>query len=275
MYTSVGCQQPSSQPSQSTDQESVQKVKMTDEDLSTAPSNQNASYGDDMVKVFHVYKNLTNPKRDLDVFEKSIQSVKNKSLRNAGMLVLELGKPDHNLFSDQFLKKPSIETMQAMHQIKMLMWNSFTTEVFDVKQNLKSINLEGLSESELLANYYIFIFNKIAIENVQKDYSNFNFDFQKLNLETPEEKAILYFTSLRAYDQKYNFQFRNTLNPCAEAKKVIAKTPRYQGKTFAEFDIPLYQNFTIRLNRQSPNQNFADYFKSSYDKMMENYNKCP
>jgi len=271
VYTSVSCEQSPTKPVQAA-QESTPSKQMSSQKSATS---QNSSYGDDMAKIFQAYKSINSPKRNIAALESSINSISNEALKHAGDFVLELGKPTHNLLSDKFLKKPSIETLKAMHQIKMLMWNSFTPEAFDVKANLKTIEMTGLTESELLANYYIFIFNKISRENIQQDYSKVNFNFDQLNLKSPEEKAILYYTSLKAYNSKYNRAFRNSADPCLEAGKVIAKTPRYNGKTFAEFNAPAYQTFTITMNRQNPNQNFTDYFQTVHKKILENYSKCP
>lgn len=243
--------------------------------VDTQPADNNSNYADDLVKIFDVYRNANAANKDWAAIEKNLSSIKSKELKQAAAFILEWCKPNSNILSTAYLKKPDDSTLKAVYQIKMLKWLSFSPDQFDPKQSLGTLDLANISNSEYLASYYAFMFNKLASRPMQDDLSELNYNFEALNLATPEEKAIFFHTSLTAFSRKFNNSFRNKSDPCVNAKNIINKSPRYEGQDFGKYKVPAFADFNVNLNRQKPNASFKEYYGGIHSKVMENYGKCP
>jgi len=234
---------------------------------------QNNSYEDDLIKIFLVYKNLHSPNKDLVKIEQDMKAISTPSLSLAARFMSEYVKHDHKLLTHQFLAKPDIETLKAMFLVKKLMWGSFSMGDVDEKEILAGIDINKFSEDELLASYYSMLFTKLGSQFILPDFSDLNFDLEKLNLKTEKEKGIFFLTSMTAFGKKYQVGMRKTKDPMNDSEVLLASLPKVNGNEYLAFPMPIFDDFTMELTNAGENNSFKNYYEALYESVTKTYKK--
>ena len=111
--------------------------------------------------------------------------------------IAELSKRKNNIITNEFLKKPTDNTLVAHYLNTKLKWNSFNGPHDGLnKESTKKVgkySLENLPKrNELLAFYYSSIFIDVLNNQKPMNLSDTNIDLEDLNLDNDTEKAILF-----------------------------------------------------------------------------------
>ena len=102
-------------------------------------------------------------------------------------------------------------------------------------------------------------------------YSDYSMDFDRLSLNSAEEKAILFYTSMSYFGNKYNIIGRNG---CRGVKEFGDKMPLFEGKRFFEYKIPNFEAFDINFGQVQGKRSFIGYYGKSYELAIETHKKC-
>lgn len=193
---------------------------------------------------------------------------------------VELGKRQNNITSNQFLSKPSDNTLVAHYLKTKLQWNSFNGPNVGLKKEspkkVISKSLKNLpNRNELLAFYYSSIFIDVLNKQKPMDLAQTNIDLDNLNLDNDTEKAILFLTAMRHVGNQVT-SYSNSHFPknCFRAIKYVENMPKFNGKPFYEFDLPEFQDFKIKIDKRYPKVSFKERYITEFQQAIIGYKKC-
>ena len=192
----------------------------------------------------------------------------------------ELSKRNNQIASDEFLTKPSENTLVGHYLHKKLKWNSFNGSHVGIKKlkNKKVVSkeLKNLpNRKELLAHYYLSISSDILNKQKPMDLGTVNIDFDSLNLSNDTEKAILFLCMMRHIGgQVSSYSTTRFPDNCFRAKKYVENMPKFNGKEFYEFELPEFVDFKIEVDKRYPKMSFKERYLPEFEKAKIGYEKC-
>ena len=192
----------------------------------------------------------------------------------------ELSKRNNQITSNDFLTKPTSNTLVANYLHKKLKWNSFNGTHVGIKKlkNKKVIKneLKNLpTENELMAHYYLTIFSDVLNKQKPMNLSETNIDFESLNLGNDTEKAIVFLCAMRHIGGQVG-SYSNTRFPdnCFRAKEYVENMPKFNGKFFYEYQLPEFKDFKIEVDKRYPKMSFKERYLPEVEKAKSGYEKC-
>ncbi|SHJ18109.1 hypothetical protein [Flavobacterium haoranii] len=192
----------------------------------------------------------------------------------------ELSKRENAITSNQFLKKPTDNTLVANYLNTKLKWNSFNEPHVGLKKELtKKVvenSLKKLPErNELLAFYYSSIFIDVLNKQKPMNLSDTNIDLENLNLDNDTEKAILFLTAMRHVgNQLTSYATTRFPNNCFRAIEYLENMPKFNGKPFYEFDLPEFEDFEIEVDKRKPKMSFKERYIPEFENAKLGIEKC-
>ncbi len=192
----------------------------------------------------------------------------------------ELSKRENNITSNDFLKKPTDNTLVAHYLNTKLKWNSFNgPHVGLKKESTKKVvksSLKNLPDrNELLAFYYSSIFIDILNKQKPMNLSDTNIDLENLNLDNDTEKAILFLTAMRHVgNQVTSYAIIRFPDNCFRAIEYVENMPKFNGKPFNEFDLPEFEDFKIEVDKRKPKMSFKERYIPEFENAKLAIEKC-
>lgn len=192
----------------------------------------------------------------------------------------ELSKRENNITSNEFLKKPTDNTLVAHYLNTKLKWNSFNgSHVGLKKESTKKVvknSLKNLPErNELLTFYYSSIFIDVLNKQKPMNLSDTNIDLENLNLDSDTEKVILFLTAMRHVgNQVTSYATIRFPNNCFRAIEYVKNMPKFNGKPFYEFNLPEFEDFKIEVDKRKPKMSFKERYISEFENAKLGIEKC-
>jgi len=188
----------------------------------------------------------------------------------------QLGERNEEILSDKFLKVPSSDLLFAHYLDIKLKWNSFNrgTDKLSVEQVISKTLEENPEKNEMLAFYYKTIFASIL--NNQRNIESYekNIDFEKLGLNN-QESSILFLCAMRHLgNQMSGYSSTNFPDNCFRADLFLTKIPKFNGKSYYEFELPEFDDFPIKVDKRYPKVSFKQRFIPEFEKAKADYKKC-
>ncbi|WCO00251.1 hypothetical protein [Psychroserpens ponticola] len=240
----------------------------------------NSVFGQDKEVTFHEII----PEYILAVWENDGTSDKAKfkitELEQIKSFLTELGKRKNKITSNEFLTKPTTNTLVAHYLHKKLKWNSFNGPHVGIKKlkNSKVIknelkNLPG--NNELLAHYYLSIFSDVLNKQKPMDLASTNIDLKNLNLNNDTEKGILILCAMRHIGGQVS-SYSSTRFPdnCFRAKKYVENMPKFNDGFFYEYELSEFEDFKIEVDKRYPKMSFKERYLPEFIKAKSGYEKC-
>lgn len=236
------------------------------------PSSVNISdeYKEQMLELFKLYRMTQSRQSDKQVIDKIVSAIKDRQLQKTKILLLEMIKSDADILNDEFIAKPDRATLEAFAHLQNIGSNLFTTEKIDLSDYIvdESINV---GENALLANFYRILIAKMSSFGYKRDFSMYNLQFNKLGLNTPEEKAILFLSAMTVIGKNY---VRFSRSGCPQMIEYAQKTPFFDGKKFYEYKMPEFKDFLFKVDNSRGNVLFGQHYLSFYTNTLNPYQAC-
>ena len=193
---------------------------------------------------------------------------------------VELSKKQNNITSNQFLNKPTDNTLVAHYLNTKLKWNSFNgphvgLKKLSTKKVVKNSIKNLPTRNELLAFYYSSIFIDVLNKRKPMDLAETNIDLENLNLENDTEKAILFLTAMRHIgNQVASYATTKFPNNCFRAIEYVENMSKFNGKSFYEFDLPKFEDFKIEVDKRKPKMSFKERYIPEFENAKLGMEKC-
>ena len=205
--------------------------------------------------IFHLY-HANAPKSDT-VFQ-TIDGIKSGKLERAKYFIKELIKPQNDILSDKYLKKPDLPTLKALYAIKIVNWNLFQSNPIHNRQILDSLNSLSLNKGELLLNYYELVFGLLVNKHEEINFAERDFRLNNLNLRTQQEKGIFFLVSMECMNKVNGIEYED-----------IYAT--YDGKHFTSFNKFTFDDFNFTQSKEHLNISFKSYYLKELLKSLNYY----
>ncbi|WP_026775764.1 hypothetical protein [Polaribacter sp. Hel_I_88] len=203
-----------------------------------------------------------------------------KELKQIKSFFEEFFKKENQILTNEFLKKPSENTLVGHYLHKKLKWNSFNGPHVGIKKlkNKKVIKneLKNLpNEKELLAHYYLSIFSDVLNKQRPMNLASTNIDLEKLNLEDNTEKSILILCAMRHIGSQVG-SYSTTKFPknCFRAKEYEENMPKFNGKPFFKYELLDFKDFEIEVDKRYPKMSFLKRYLPAFEISKKEYLKC-
>jgi len=192
----------------------------------------------------------------------------------------ELRKGNNNICSDNFLKKPSDNTLTAYYLNLKLKWNMFNPAVGMkrlknekvIKKTLKNLP----NRYELLAFYYKAIFINLLNNQDLMDLGKKNIDLDSLNLADETEKSIVFLCAMRHLGVQVTSYCSGPNFPknCFRGQNFVNKMPKFNDKFFYEFELSEFEDFPIEIDKRYSKVSFKKRFITDFENAKNSYNDC-
>lgn len=240
----------------------------------------NSAYGQDEQAEFHEII----PEYILAVWENDGTSNNPKfeitELDQIKSFLAELGKRKNKITSNEFLIKPTTNTLIAHYLYKKLQWNAFNGPHVGIKKlkNSKVIEneLEKLpSHNELLAHYYLSIFSDVLNKQKPMDLGETDIDLESLNFDSDTEKVIVFLCAMHHIGgQVTSYSSTRFPDNCFRAKEYVENMPKFNGKFFYEYELPGFEDFKLEVDKRYPKMSFKERYLPELEKAKNAYEKC-
>lgn len=203
-----------------------------------------------------------------------------KELKEVKSFFEEFFKRQNQILTDEFLKRPSNNTLVGHYLHKKLKWNSFNGPNVGIKKlkNIKVVKdeLKNLpNEKELLSHYYLSIFSDVLNKQSPMNLSEKNINLEKLNLKNDTEKGILILCATRFIGQQVgSYSMTKYPKNCFRAKEYEDNMPKFNGKSLFKYELSNFEDFEIEVDKRYPKMSFLKRYLPAFEISKKEYKKC-
>ena len=228
------------------------------------------SYEEQIAELSNIFIMAQTSEVPEDILDITLASVTNKKLSDAKAFIYTYTTDVPGLVSDSYLKKPDEDLLKVMYKLH---------KVGEINYRKPNANLIGIIEqyhsnvrsNDLLYNYYNILFKRLNKSSVEAVYVQYNIDFDRLNMISPEDKAMLYYTSMTFFGSRF---VRLARTDCDGARDFGDNMPLYEGKSFFNYVLPEYQYFDIVYGNKKKLVSIQDAIGRYADNALISYNNC-
>ncbi len=246
------------------------EVKAQEPQRYTAPTLTNLSYEiqiAELYKIFRIAQSAAVPKETMDAV---MPAITDERLQLTKDFVIEYTKRAPDYISDKYLTKPDESTLEAVYYLYFIGVDAFTNGTADPIAVIKK-GTDDMSGRDLLINYYKVLFMRMHRVTGTHDYSMYSFDFDRLSMDSPEEKALLFYISMSYFGAKYN---RLARNGCDKANAFADNMPRYEGESFHSYKLPAYSSFSVIYDQLQGRVPLEKAFAQPLQAAVTTYREC-
>ncbi len=262
------------QPTSTPEKSSTNTVKSTSQS-GARPILKSDTYDGQLLALSRIYlKYNTSGINKSDEIRKELEKVTHKDLEKTKNLIFDITQRSNNLLSKTYLQKPSKKELQALYQIRFINWNSMSL-VPVTEAVLKKLDLENVSEADLLTAYYRMLVSPLGSNTMQQDpFRGVNIDLNKLGLSNEQEKGILFYSIAAKFSTKYSRYARSQKDNCTKTKEMSRSFPHINGKNIFEATPPKFKDFEFVMSNNFPTASFSEIHIPSYEKAKKHYLDC-
>jgi len=230
----------------------------------------NLSYENQLAELYNIFRIAQSAAVPQETMDSVLPNITDKRLSLTKDFVVEYTKRTPDFINDKYLAKPDIETLKATYFLYTIGVDAFTHGAADPVGVINK-GIGDMSDLDLLVNYYKVLFLRMHRMTGVHDYSDYSFDFDRLSLDTPEEKVILYYTSMSYFGAKYNQLVRRS---CEKANAYAVNMPKYLGDDFYNYQMPAYTSFDVIYDQLKARVSIEKAFGQPLEVALSNYKKC-
>ncbi|WP_456442077.1 hypothetical protein [Psychroserpens sp.] len=200
-----------------------------------------------------------------------------KSFSKSTSFLRELKKKKGNVLMDYYMVNPSNNILVANYLNTQLKWNSSEPEflMLSNKKVIKKALKKLPTRYELLTFYYQTIFIDISNKNKTIDLSMIDIDFEKLKLNDNTERAIVFLSAMRFIGKQVT-SYAQTKFPdnCFRVKTYVKNMPKFNGKSFYEYELPEFDDFIVEIDKRLPKSSFKERFLPNFYEAKLSFERC-
>jgi hypothetical protein len=201
---------------------------------------------------------------------RKLNNVKSPELNTVKEFISESIKPNNNILSTKYLKKPSIETLNYFFIILHLNYNMFNENKESTKEIIEKYSLSNTTIDEMLVSYYNSVFGLLYNKNPDIVLSGLNFDFKELQLNSNKEKSIFFLTAMERMGVLYNSKINVIdVNDSDRPEDIIKRYPMINNKPFYEFNEFDFDDFLLIIDKFRPRESYKNYYLGAYMKLLK------
>jgi hypothetical protein len=188
--------------------------------------------------------------------------------------VFNATQQSEELLSEEFLKKPSKEELQRVFKLRHINWNSMslngvTTAVID------TLDIDAVNNLELVTAYYRLLMSSLQLPRNQKaNFKNVAINLNKLGLENPQEKGIVFYTIVDGFSNKYNRYLGRINDDCKQAKEMVMRFPYVNGKALLAAKPPSFKDFKFTMGNLAKDRSFQESFTKRFAQANAHFKSC-
>lgn len=228
------------------------------------------SYNEQIAELSNIFIMAQTSEVPVDILDITLAGVTNKKLSDAKAFIHTYTTDVPRLISDNHLNKPEqglLEVIYKLHKVGELNY---------LKPNINPLGIleqdhNDVSSNDLLYNYYNVLFKRLNKTSFDEVYSQYDIDFDRLKMSTPEEKAIFYYTSMTFFGSRF---VRLARTDCDSARNFSDNMPLYQGESFYNYVLPEYQSFDIVFGNKKELVSLEKAIGRSAKNALVSYNNC-
>ncbi len=199
----------------------------------------------------------------------------NTDLAFVSSFVRETIKPNTQILTDPFLKRPTDADLKSIYIIVKINYNVRKENPADNKQLIESLNKKEISAYELLHNYYSILFTAYGNKVQPFDMSVIDFQVNNYGLKDDTEKGIFFLESMRL-NGTLIFGYLNIVKPprYSEAMKFIDKYPKYNGSPYYQFMDLNFPDFKMNIESDTKPESYKAYYIDKYYETLLSHLAC-
>lgn len=222
---------------------------------------QTDAYKNDLIKLAKIYKSYHVIEPENSIYNQ-LDSIEIEELIGAKIFITELIKEKNSIADDKFITKPDSSTLKNLYLIRGLTWNMFNSQFGGTeKENfgLDSLMAEETNYHEQFANYYSMLYTSILNKNRPLDMSTINFDLDKYNFDSDDEKGIFFLESMETLGTLISGYFYIDPPNCDKAMSIIENYPKFDNQAYYKFKNVDFEDFKYTYSSKDPKESYKKY----------------
>lgn len=205
----------------------------------------------------------------------SLDKYDNTELSFVGDFIQETIKPNNNILTEKYLKRPSDKDLQLIYIIREINYNVRKEKPVDNVKLIEKLMKKDIVTQELVDAYYSMVFTAYGNKVNPYDLSAVDFQLNNYGLKDDTEKGIFFLQSMRLNGMLI-FGYMNIVKPpkYAKAMEFINKYPKYNGIPYFQFLDLNFPDFTMNIESETKEQSYKEYYIDKYYETLLSHLDC-
>jgi len=230
---------------------------------------------DGLIELGKVYKQFMFRNNPPETVLANLDNYENTELSFAANFIQETIRPNSNVISDEFLKRPNDNDLKLIYIIRQINLNAGKEKPKDNTELVSDLLKKEIGTQELVDNYYSMLFAAYGNKVKPYDLSKTDFQLNNYGLKDETEKGIFFLVSMRLNGMLI-FGYMNIVNPpnYEKAYDMINKYPTYNGSPYFQFSDLNFPDFKIRIESESKPESYKAYYIDKYYETLLSHLEC-
>ncbi len=227
--------------------------------ISICSFGQDLNMNDEIVNLARIYRG-NHGLSGLDESSKSIfAKYAGTEFETVAKFIEETIKNKNRIIETEFLSRPDSTTLKIFHTIIMVNYNMYESDPKDNEKIVKKYLKNEISVYEQIQQYYGSLFISVGNKNRPYDYSDQNWDLEKLGFKDDEEKAVFFLVFMDKLGSQISSYHGAMNGPNWDGiEKFVKLLPKINGKNYYMFDAFYLKDFKMTIYKKKR------YFKEFY-----------
>jgi hypothetical protein len=220
---------------------------------------QNLNTNDEIVNLAKIYRG-NHGLSGLDENSKSIfEKYQGTKFENVANFIEESTKKKNRIIEIGFLSRPDSATLKIFHTIIMVNYNMYESNPMDNYKVVEKYLKKDISTYEQIQQYYGSLFVSVINKNRPFDYSDQNWDLDKLGFKDDKEKAVFFLVFMDKLGSQISSYLGAMRGPNWDGiEKYVKLLPKINGKSYFQFDAFYFKDFKMTIYKK--NRYFKEYY---------------
>ena len=235
----------------------------------------NGQVNDGLIELGKAYRQFMFRNNPPETVLNSLDKYDNTELSFVGDFIQETIKPNNNILSEKYLKRPTDKDLQLIYIIRDINYNVRKEDPVDNVKLIETLTKKDLTTQELVDTYYSMLFTAYGNKVTPYDLSTTNFQLNDLGLKDDTEKGIFFLQSMRLNGMLI-FGYMNIVKPpnYTKAMEFINKYPTYNGSPYFQFFDLNFPDFKMNLTSETKKQSYKEYYIDKYYETLLSHLAC-
>lgn len=199
----------------------------------------------------------------------------NTELSFVSNFIQETIRPNSNVLSDEFLKRPSDNDLKLIYIVREVDLNVRKEKPKDNNELVNDLLKKEVDTRELIDNYYSILFAAYGNKVKPYDLSETDFQLNNYGLKDETEKGIFFLVSMRLNGLMI-FGYMNIVKPpnYEKAYDEINKYPTYNGSPYFQFSDLNFPDFKMKIESDGKPESYKRYYIDKYYETLLSHLDC-
>jgi hypothetical protein len=196
---------------------------------------------------------------------KELKSNVPENFKPANDFIIETLTKKNKLLTNDFLTRPSDETLKQIYIIRVVNLNLREEIQVDNNRLIDSLTTREIPVYELVDNYYEMMFASVGNKNQPFDLSDVDIKLNDYNLKDETEKGILFLQCMRFCGVTI-WGYMNIPKPpnTKKAYENIKLFPKFNGRPYFQYTDLHFPDFKMKIVKDQGVQSYKGYYIDKY-----------